>query len=135
MGTHDAFLMVLLWLKNYSRFVELGSSFGLKENTAEDTIMRTLKAIEEPLCKKLIKPTKKKDQVVKGELLFFIIGINAIGYPQVALIIDCSFQISNKMGSNFAERKLYFSGKHHQYGIKREYAHMPNGRLILFTKY
>jgi hypothetical protein len=32
------------------------------------------------------------------------------------------------MGSNVEERRLFFSGKHFQYGIKREMAHLPNGR-------
>jgi len=35
--------------------------------------------------------------------------------------------MSNRIGSNFDEQKLYFSGKHFQYGLKRELAHLPNG--------
>jgi DDE superfamily endonuclease len=68
--------------------------------------------------------------MVRSVILF--LGGCALGYPHVALIVDCSFQPSNKMGVSFEERKLFFSGKHHQYGIKREYAHMPNG--IFFAK-
>jgi hypothetical protein len=52
-------------------------------------------------------------------------------YPQVALIVDCTFQMSNRVGAGFEERKAYFSGKHHQYGIKRELAHLPNGNFSL----
>jgi DDE superfamily endonuclease len=59
-------------------------------------------------------------------------GISCQQFPQVALIVDCSFQISNRAGASFEERKLYFSGKHHQYGIKRELAHMPNGKIRHF---
>jgi hypothetical protein len=72
-GTHDAFLLALLWLKNYSRYSELGRSFGLKENTAEDTVMWTLKAIRNVLCEKLIKPIKKAVQVSNGKTTFFIL--------------------------------------------------------------
>jgi hypothetical protein len=134
-GTHDAFLLALLWLKNYSRFVDVERSFGLKENTTEDTIMRTLKTIGGPLCEKLIVPIKRRTQLAQGEGLFLSLGISSPGYPQVSLILDCSFQMSNKMGSNFGERKLFFSGKHHVHGIKREYAHLPNGKFDLLTDY
>jgi hypothetical protein len=50
-----------------------------------------------------------------------------VDFPHVALVVDCTFQASNRIGSNFEEQKLYFSGKHFQYGLKRELAHLPNG--------
>ena len=127
LGTHDAFFMTLLYLRNYSTFLELGRCFRLKENTAKDTVQRVLMAIHDPLFNALVRPLGKAAQVAEGK-----IGINSIGiafpdFPQVALVVDCTFQTSNRMRSNFNERKLFFSGKHFQYGIKRELAHLPNG--------
>jgi hypothetical protein len=70
--------------------------------------------------------------VVKYFILF--LGICASVYPHVALIVDCSFQPLNRMGANFEEQKLYFSGKHIQYGVRQEYAHMPNYMIVSLKK-
>jgi hypothetical protein len=45
LGTHDAFFMTLLYLRNYSSFLDLGRSFRLKENTTRDIAQRVLLSI------------------------------------------------------------------------------------------
>ena len=70
LGTHDAFFMMLLYLRNYSTFMELGRCFHLKENTAKDTVQRVLMAIHDPLFNALVRPVGKTAQMAEGKLLF-----------------------------------------------------------------
>jgi hypothetical protein len=70
LGTHDAFFMTLLYLRNDSSFFELGRSFKLKENTAKDTIQRVLLAIRDPLFTALVRPLGKAAQVAEGKRVF-----------------------------------------------------------------
>jgi hypothetical protein len=41
--------------------------------------------------------------------------------------VDVTFQACDRMRSSFEGQKLFISGKHFQFGIKREMAHLPNG--------
>ena len=70
LGTHDAFFMTLLYLRNYSTFLELGRCFHLKENTAKDTVQRVLMAIHDPLFNALVRPLGKTAQLAEGKLVF-----------------------------------------------------------------
>ena len=58
-------------------------------------------------------------------------GIRCEDFPEVALIVDSTFQPSNRPGLNFSDAKVFFSGKHGAYGIKKETAHLPDGRLVM----
>jgi hypothetical protein len=69
---HDVLFLALLWLKNYSRFLELARSFDLKESIVKNTDMWTLKATGSSLCEKLIKPIREIEQVSCGKNLLFI---------------------------------------------------------------
>jgi Helix-turn-helix of DDE superfamily endonuclease len=70
LDTHDAFFMTLLYLRNYSSFSELGKSFGLKDNTAKDTIQRVLTTIRDPLFTALVRPLSKSAQIAEGKNIF-----------------------------------------------------------------
>jgi hypothetical protein len=52
----------------------------------------------------------------------------------VALVIDTTFQPILVPCAEFLAKRAYFSGKHSQYGIKRELAHLPNGQCIFISK-
>jgi len=67
LGTHDAFFMTLLYLRNYSSFLDLGRSFRLKENTTKDIVQRVLLSIRNPLFTALVRPLGKAAQMAKGK--------------------------------------------------------------------
>ncbi len=45
----------------------------------------------------------------------------------IKIICDVHFQPSNRPTGTFSKSKIYFSGKHHDYGLKIETAHYPDG--------
>jgi hypothetical protein len=65
--------MTLLYLRNYSSYIELARAFGCKENAAKDTIIRVLGTIRGPLMDALVRPLKKRAQLAEGmpSLLIF----------------------------------------------------------------
>lgn len=67
LGTHDSFFMTLLYLRNYSSFVDLARSFRLKGNTAKDIVQRVLSTIRDPLFSALVRPLNKSGQVSEGK--------------------------------------------------------------------
>jgi hypothetical protein len=67
MSTTDAFLMMLLYVRNYPSYIELARAFGCKESTALDTVSRVLGAIHEPLSASLVVPLSKQEQLATGK--------------------------------------------------------------------
>ena len=51
-------------------------------------------------------------------------------YPEVALVVDVTFQMRTRPKMLFRDAQYYFSGKHHAYGYKTEVAHLPNGLAV-----
>ena len=125
----DAFLLTMMYSRNYSSFTELGRAFKITKVAAQNIVDRVLDAIQRPLMETYVLESRKPEQVAAG-IIFFNSRYPTGGFPEVALILDCSFQPSTRRGGNFDERKLYFSGKHFQYGLKREFGHLPNGKFI-----
>jgi hypothetical protein len=63
----DAFLMLLIYLRSYSKFSDLGRGFGMKSSTAQDTVMRVLKTIHDPIFDHFVKPLEKSAQLAAGK--------------------------------------------------------------------
>jgi hypothetical protein len=53
----------------------------------------------------------------------------------IKLICDVHFQPSNRPTGAFPETKIYFSGKHHDYGLKMETSHHPDGICETVSNY
>ncbi|KAH9100026.1 hypothetical protein Ae201684P_019031 [Aphanomyces euteiches] len=56
-------------------------------------------------------------------------------YPSACYATDVTFQQTNMPAGNLAERKRYFSKKHHLYGYKVEVSVAPNGLALNCTKH
>jgi hypothetical protein len=69
LSTRDAFFMTLLYLRNYSSYIELARVFGCRENAALDTVARVVSTIRVPLLEALVQPLRKHVQLAKGKFL------------------------------------------------------------------
>lgn len=96
-------------------------------NVIKNTVMRTLQLIHEPLVNAYIPIWSKKAQLDRK--------INFKYFPEAALVIDVTFQPAYRPKTRFHEARRYFSGKHHQYGVKTEVAHAPDGRAMFVGKH
>lgn len=117
----ERLIMLLTFLKNYPSYSFLGSIFKSKPNTIEKLIRKTAITIRQPLMEYFVTPMSKKEQMQVG------ISCNI---PEVALIVDCSVQQCFRPTGAFAEAKGNYSGKHEMYCWKREFAHLPNGKVF-----
>ena len=70
MSPRDAFLMTLLYLRNYPSYIELARAFGCKESTALDTVTRVLGTIQGPLSAALVRPLSKQAQHAAGKFYY-----------------------------------------------------------------
>lgn len=116
----ERLVILLTFLKNYSSYSFLGSIFQAKANTIENLIRKTALTIRQPLTEYFIRAISKKEQIQ--------IGIHC-PIPEVALIVDCSVQQCYRPVGAFAEAKSNYSGKHEMYCWKREFGHLPNGKV------
>jgi len=73
----------------------------------------------EPLYKTLVYFISKSEQRQKG--------IVAADFPEAIGLVDVTFQPCWPPKGIFGESKIYFSGKHYNYGVKTEILHAPNG--------
>ncbi|RHY71686.1 hypothetical protein DYB30_007549 [Aphanomyces astaci] len=56
-------------------------------------------------------------------------------FPYARYATDVTFQQTNVPSGSYAEKKLFYSGKHHLYGHKVEASVLPNGFAINCTSY
>jgi hypothetical protein len=56
-------------------------------------------------------------------------------HPGIKIIVDVHLHPSYKPIGRYRDAKVYFSGKHHEHGIKTETAHYPYGRCFAISKY
>lgn len=116
-------IILLTFLKNYPSFAFLASIFKSKPNPMEALIHRTSATIRPALVAHFVVPISKRQQLQ--------LGITS-AIPEVALIIDCCVQKCYRPTGSFGESKANWSGKHWMYCWKREYAHLPNGKIVSF---
>ena len=78
-------------------------------------------SIEAVKKKKYFLPIKKGEQSR--------LGINCSEFPEVALIVDSTLQPCYHPSLSFNDAKVFYSGKHRTYGLKKETARLPDGRI------
>lgn len=87
--------MTILYLRNYSSYIELARVFGCKENTAQDTFSRVLNTIRMPLLDAFIRPLRKQAQLTEGS----IIEVDVFRCQVLAISTSCThcgLFVSNK---------------------------------------
>lgn len=132
-GPRDSLFLLLSFLTNYPTFRMLGVEYGQKASTIQENIMKTAKLVRPIFMERLVVPVKKKMQVEQGNNYSDALGIAFEDYPDVALVVDCTFQPILVPCAEFLAKRAYFSGKHFQYGVKRETAHIPNGSCVFVS--
>lgn len=127
----DSLFALLTWLHGYPRMEMLCVLFRLKFATLNDAIMRTLDMLHAPLVNEFI--VRKRDA-----MMAFPVASNP-GFPNyddVILVVDSTFQPMSRPGAlGFDGAKVFFSGKHKQYGLKKESAHNKRGEIIFNWEY
>ena len=112
-------------LKHYESWEKFAVTYGVKKTVIVNAITKTLKKIVDPLTDELIILIYKDEQNKKG--------IKFEEYPEVALVVDVTFQNRTRPKMLYNEAKYYFSGKHCAYGYKTEVAHLPDGKAVLIS--
>jgi hypothetical protein len=120
----DAVLLYLMRLKTGVTYELLAADFNIKNASS---IFRVCERIENPLHQSLC--TKYFMKIGKTQQLN--LGIKCSEFPEVALIVDSTFQPCYRPSLSFNDAKVFFSGKHGTYGIKKETAHLPDGRIAM----
>jgi hypothetical protein len=111
----DRLLLLLIFLKHGPTFSKFGLEYGLDGSTTCRMIHRMLYLVCKPLQDHLMEYRTMAEIEEAGKLCATHSGIK--------IICDVHFQPSNRPTGTFSESKIYFSGKHHDYGLKVETAH------------
>jgi len=122
----DRFLVLFIYLKHYETYAKMASDFGYTTAGMQDIILKTAKLVQPNLTELFVVPIRKWQQVQEG--------ISMPRFPSVALVVDCSVQPIYRPTGPFQEAKGYYSGKHGAYVVKREYAHLPDGRFAFASR-
>jgi hypothetical protein len=56
-------------------------------------------------------------------------------FPDVAIVLDCSVQEIPMYAGSFSDVKIFYSNKHKKYCVKKEYAHLPNGKVCFVSNF
>lgn len=125
-STLDSFFLTLVMLKHHEKWDKFALTYEAKKTTAYSAVKRTLERILEPLCNALIR-TMFHDEQLKRNIKFD-------DFPEVALVVDVTFQTRTRPKMLFKDAQFYYSGKHDAYGYKTEVAHLPNGQAVFVSK-
>lgn len=123
-GGLDRFIIVLSHLKHAQTFKKFGLDFDLDETSACTMFHNSVAVIDKPLKKKLRRLTPMSDLRAEKQIFESL--------KSVLLVTDVHFHKSNRPAGRFSDVKHYFSGKHHQYGLKVATAHNPNGFVSMY---
>jgi hypothetical protein len=115
----DRLFLLLIFLKHGPSYNKFGLHYELDGGTSCRMIHRMLDLISEPLKCHLMEKRTMRDIDEAGKL--------CATHPGIKLICDVHFQPTNRPTGTFAESKIYYSGKHHEYGVKVETSHYPDG--------
>ena len=114
-------------LKTYSSYATLGKAFKLSGQTIQKLKEKMIIGLSFKFKINFINFIKKEEQIK--------LGINLIEYPQVGIILDCTVQEVPRYGSQFTDSKIFFSEKHKIYCVKKEMAHLPDGRACFVSNF
>ena len=120
----DALLVTLTFLKHYQTFEKLSVDFRISVATLERCIERTMESIYLPLKRRFLRVFLHDEQLT--------LGLQPESFPDAVGIIDCTVQECGTPVAPFADKKLFFSGKHWMYCLKTLTLHAPNGLAMLF---
>ena len=121
----DVLFFYILRLKTGATFEMIAADFEIKNAS---TVFRMCEKIQPLLHKAVVKkyftPFSKLEQERRN--------IRTENFPEAMLIVDSTLQPCQKPALDFDDAKIFYSGKHECYGLKKETAHLPDGR-IAFT--
>jgi len=121
-GPLDTFYLVLVHLKYAENYAKFGLDYNMDAAQACRMIVKAIKLLRKPLEEHFL-ASESMYELVNGQQL-------CTSHWGIKLIVDVHFQPSNRPVGRFSEAKIYFSGKHHDYGLKTETAHFPDGRVV-----
>ncbi|ETW03945.1 hypothetical protein H310_04360 [Aphanomyces invadans] len=127
----DLLLMMLASLKHCGTWDIVAQTFRVTTATFEKRVMSFIEAMHPYLTRKFIHGMASKWTM--HELAAN--GTRFENYPHARYATDVTFQQTNVPVGSYAEKKLFFSGKHHLYGHKVEVSVLPNGLAINCTSY
>ncbi|KAF0702525.1 hypothetical protein AaE_015869 [Aphanomyces astaci] len=127
----DLLLMLLTSLKHCGAWDVVAAVFKQKVATFEKRVMKFLTVLYPFVMRKYVTAVGEKwtmSQLAAG-------GHQFKNFPYARYATDVTFQQTNVPSGSYAEKKLFYSGKHHLYGHKVEASVLPNGFAINCTSY
>lgn len=123
----DRFFLLITYLKSYPSFTRLALDFGFSASYIQKVIETMILNLSKKFSDLFIIFLSKEQQIIDG--------IVFPEFPEVAIVLDCSVQEVPRFAGGFSELKVFYSNKHKKYCVKKEFAHMPDGRVCFVSKY
>lgn len=111
--------MTMVTMKHGGTWDILGATFRIKGPTFEKLITGYLRKLSLYLFDKMV--TKLAEGLDKQS------GAAFKNFPSALYATDVTFQHANRPSGNTAQGKVYYSGKHHLYGLKVKVSVLPDG--------
>ncbi len=111
-------------MKHRETYANFGVTYDMDQSGACRMIESMVKACQ---------PSLTKAHIVHRTMSDFYDSHPMRAYKQTLLVVDVHFQQSNRPSGRFMDVKKYFSGKHHDYGLKVETAHWPDGTIATYS--
>ncbi|ETV89825.1 hypothetical protein H310_15337 [Aphanomyces invadans] len=124
-------LMRLTSLKHCGALDVVAAVFKQKTATFEKRVMTFLAVLHPFLVRKYIQSIGEKWSMLQ----LFSTAHQFQSFPFARYATDVTFQQTNIPCGSYAEKKLFYSGKHSLYGRKVEVSVLPNGFAINCSKY
>ncbi|KAJ3425404.1 hypothetical protein M0812_27844 [Anaeramoeba flamelloides] len=115
----ERFYILLVWLRKYHSYEELGISYNLTKRKVFNLINIALEDCYEPLIQHFIK-WYSKDQLEENNIMFS-------NFPNALAVVDATVQPIERPLRN---QKDWFSGKHGCHVIKSQTINSPDGRVM-----
>ncbi|RHY26367.1 hypothetical protein DYB32_007688 [Aphanomyces invadans] len=124
-SARDMLFIVLTSLKHCGTWDIVAAVFQ-QTVTFEKRVMTYLDVLDAFLYRKFVEAAAKTWTVTR------LASMNQrfVNFPHARYATDVTFQQTNIPSGSYAEKKLFFSGKHHLYGHKVEMSVLPNGLAI-----
>ncbi|ETV95585.1 hypothetical protein H310_11020 [Aphanomyces invadans] len=118
--------IVLTSLKLCGTWDIVAAVFQQQTVTFEKRVMTYLDVLHPFLYRKFVEAAAEKWRMTR------LASMNQrfVNFPHARYATDVTFQQTNIPSGSYAEKKLFFSGKHHLYGHKVEMSVLPNGLAI-----